>query len=927
MFYLARNNIQRGGVQYVLDSVIEALVKNPERRFIYVEIAFFWRWWNEQSNDTRNIVKELVNDGRLEFISGGWCMHDEATTHYNSIIDQHSLGAEFLRDQFGDCARPKIAWQIDPFGHSREAASLFAQMGFDGLFFARLDYQDEDQRNQTKTMELVWKGSANLGRQSWLFTSILSNFYDPPDTFCFDQSCDDQPIMDDPRLHDYNVPERVRAFIKAAHDQAQGFVTNHIIMTMGRDFQYENANTWFKNLDKLITYVNAQQANGSDVNVFYSTPSCYLYALNKAGREWTSKMDDFFPYGDTPHGFWTGFFTSRASLKRYERHANNILQATRQLNALSQINSRNRIFYLSEAMGIAQHHDAISGTEKQHVADDYAQRLSEGIDIAADVINNAYAKLLPKESKLPMTAPQFLCQYLNISECLPIERRNQFTLTLWNPTIHPVTHHIRVPVTKEYVIRDPMGSSVSATYLPISNTTKNIPGRKSSARNQYIFTAVLPALGFSTYYFEVKSSEKTEKKKVKTVRKETCYLENENLRVEFDDQGNLHQIINLKKHISVPFTAQGFYWYSSFPGNNSAGEFQASGAYVFRPLTSEAQPVSTTRTITCTKTETVQSALIVFNEWASQEVSLFQGMSSVEVEWTVGPIPIDDNVGKEIIVRYDTDIDSASKYYTDANGREVLERIRNYRPTWNYSIVENVSGNYYPINSRIWIRDGTRQLTILTDRSEGGGSLHDGSIEIMVHRRILHDDSLGVNEPLNETAFGKGLVVRGKHFLIVESPANSAFAHRVGAQQLFMNPVITFALPQISYANYSNIYHQTWSALSESMPLNVHLLTLDQLSSKQFLLRIEHYFELNEDETYSHPVKIDLQTLFKSVGIITDLIELTLGANFPLSQLKRLDWMTNDKESSHIDISKQYSLKDTIVTLNPMEIKTFQVTL
>jgi hypothetical protein len=34
-------------------------------------------------------------------------------------------------------------------------------------------------------------------------------------------------------------------------------------------------------------------------------------------------------------------------------------------------------------MGVAQHHDAISGTEKQHVADDYAQRLSEGIDIAA----------------------------------------------------------------------------------------------------------------------------------------------------------------------------------------------------------------------------------------------------------------------------------------------------------------------------------------------------------------------------------------------------------------------------------------------------------------------------------------------------------------------------------------------------------------
>jgi hypothetical protein len=37
---------------------------------------------------------------------------------------------------------------------------------------------------------------------------------------------------------------------------------------------------------------------------------------------------------------------------------------------------------VGEAMGVAQHHDAVSGTEKQEVAFDYAQRLSFGIDIA-----------------------------------------------------------------------------------------------------------------------------------------------------------------------------------------------------------------------------------------------------------------------------------------------------------------------------------------------------------------------------------------------------------------------------------------------------------------------------------------------------------------------------------------------------------------
>jgi lysosomal alpha-mannosidase len=133
-FILARKDIRPQGVQYIIDSAIESLLENPDRRFIYVEMAFFWRWWVEQTDDMQNQVRDLVNQGRLEFISGGWCMHDEGATHYNSIIDQHTLGAEFLRDQFGDCARPKIGWQIDPFGHSREVASLFAQVSLNGKF-------------------------------------------------------------------------------------------------------------------------------------------------------------------------------------------------------------------------------------------------------------------------------------------------------------------------------------------------------------------------------------------------------------------------------------------------------------------------------------------------------------------------------------------------------------------------------------------------------------------------------------------------------------------------------------------------------------------------------------------------------------------------------------------------------------------------
>ena len=52
---------------------------------------------------------------------------------------------------------------------------------------------------------------------------------------------------------------------------------------------------------------------------------------------------------------------------------------------------------------------------------------------------------------------------------------------------------------------------------------------------------------------------------------------------------------------------------------------------------------------TCTKTQLVQSALIIFNDWASEQFNLYDNTSTVEVEWSVGSIPIDDNAGKEVI--------------------------------------------------------------------------------------------------------------------------------------------------------------------------------------------------------------------------------------------------------------------------------------
>jgi hypothetical protein len=131
-------------------------------------------------------------------------------------------------------------------------------MGFDGLFFGRVDYQDYTQRNATKTMEMIWKGSTNLGQYIetiWypkvIFTfqivkvgclpvfchmvmihrlrsvMIFSVIINPSWSVEIVNNCLSLRVLlfqDDPTLHDYNVPERVQAFIQAAHDEVRIYV-------------------------------------------------------------------------------------------------------------------------------------------------------------------------------------------------------------------------------------------------------------------------------------------------------------------------------------------------------------------------------------------------------------------------------------------------------------------------------------------------------------------------------------------------------------------------------------------------------------------------------------------------------------------------------------------------------------------------------
>lgn len=266
-----------------------------------------------------------------------------------------------------------------------------------------------------------------------------------------------------------------------------------------------------------------------------------------------------------------------------------------------------------------------------------------------------------------------------------------------------------------------------------------------------------------------------------------------------------------------------------------------------------------------------------------------EGSETIEIEFTVGPINVADGNGREVIARYASDIQSKDLFWSDSNGREMMKRQRNYRPTWTLDNKEPVASNYVPVTTAISIKDDNAALTVLTDRSQGGTSLRSGEVELMVHRRTLHDDDLGVAEPLNEPGLdGRGLIISGTHTLVIAS-ANRASRLRRQNQEMIAHPLALLFAPVPS----SKFERRAYSAFTRTLPINVQMITLESISADEVILRLGHMFAVDEDDTLSKDVEVNLQDLLGDFSI-DSIQELNLSANQLKSTMKTWQWNTKE---------------------------------
>ena len=375
-------------------------------------------------------------------------------------------------------------------------------------------------------------------------------------------------------------------------------------------------------------------------------------------------------------------------------------------------------------------------------------------------------------------------------------------------------------------------------------------------------------------------------------------------------------------------------YYQSHTGDDG---FTPSGAYVFRPDASQRpvrlKPAGSPRVVRSSVVSELRQSYGSGGggeggggAWVSLTTRLWAGESHAEVEWTVGPIPVDgaDGIGKEVILRYTTGLETKGQWATDANGRDMQRRRRDSRDDWTLTVTEPVAGNYVPAGSvASLIGDETASFHLLPDRSQGVASIADGELEAMVHRRVLKDDNLGVGEFLNETQCGctacacAGLTARGTHLLAATAPVLGPRTYRA-LQQRAQTPLVMAFAP----VGCVDTGPTAWAAAHRTdavsllgtaggaaaaadgaaadvgaaaaganggagsistggggggLPLNVHLLSFEPVRSAEcagcVLVRLAHLFEapgqLGWDPELSSPAKVDLARLFPNRAIVS----------------------------------------------------------
>ncbi|XP_003739496.1 alpha-mannosidase 2 [Galendromus occidentalis] len=876
----------------ILDNMLAFLSSHQDFKFVWSEMSLFARWWQRLQNrpNAKPQVVDLIERGQLELLTGGWVMTDEAGVNLYAMLDQLIEGHQWIRFHLGEKALPKNGWSIDPFGHGNAVPYLLRRSGIHNTFIQRTHYAWKSLLTDRRQLEFLWE---TIFKRKTASPEAIMCHMAPFDLYSIKHACgpDKQTCLrfDYRRLSgeysesrsepvsDKNIHSQATAMLGQYGRLASFFEHNIALVLLGDDFRFDHSLEWeqqYDNYNKIINYVNDHSAVFGDAHMSFGTLADYWNEVYKRQKEFPKLSGDFMPYSDVYSeglpNYWTGYYTTRPFLKQLSREVQHYLRAAEILFTLGrrsllsggneQLRSRLDADYRAlttarNQLGIFQHHDAVTGTSKDFVMKDYGARLFVALtnvqSIIAHLVQYLQVKNKPRYQPLGAnnSSQQPFSTYLQFSEkkqsyeTLPVRMplrispRQPNVLVVYNSHGHVVQDVIRCVVTQPVQkVVGPGNKEFVFQLNPIWEYSAEI----NADMYELVFIGDLAPL--STTTFEIHGLAAGETSKIPAVSVKlflsdtwgdaaTSTLSNGHL-FNFENSGhgdvsltndNLHAVFSshtgLLSHLNGRPVGLSFGAYRSV-------DFH-SGAYLFRPETGS-PPFNVTGRFPMTRLvrgPVMSEMIVVYPNTVMQRARVYHttGPLSLGVELETS---FDLSIRREYFEFFMTiksDVSSGQEFFTDSGGFEIVRRVRND--------LLPIEANYYPMTEALFIEDDTRRLTLLANHPHGVTSSSPGHLEVMLERKLRHDDARGLGEGVVDN-----LHTKAKFWLLAESlqgktevPLLSRNSH-ILSTMLNYPPIVLQSTPQ---ADQRELIEQV-SFLRQPTACDLHLLAIRTMPSDKY---------------------------------------------------------------------------------------------
>nr|XP_033776393.1 alpha-mannosidase 2x isoform X1 [Geotrypetes seraphini]XP_033776394.1 alpha-mannosidase 2x isoform X1 [Geotrypetes seraphini] len=957
--------------QHILNNMVVKLQEDSRRRFIWSEISFFSKWWDNINSQKRAAVRRLVGNGQLEMATGGWVMPDEANSHYFAMIDQLIEGHQWLEKNIG--VTPRSGWAVDPFGHSSTMPYLLKRSNLTSMLIQRVHYSIKKHFAATQNLEFMWRQTWDPDSSTDIFCHMMPFYsYDVPHTCGPDPKICCQfdfrrlpggrincPWKVPPKaITDANIAERANLLLDQYRKKSKLYRSNVLLVPLGDDFRYDKLQEWdaqFLNYQKLFDYMNSHPELHAKAQ--FGTLSDYFDCLYKKmgimpgmkPPNFPVLSGDFFSYADREDHYWTGYYTSRPFYKSLDRVLESHLRGAEILYSLALNHARRAgmdskyplsdYALLTDArrnLGLFQHHDAITGTAKEAVVVDYGVRLLHSLmNLKLVIINAAHYLVLgdketyhydqavpflsmddtrlnqdslPEKTVIKLdTSPRYVVVYN------PVEQKRLCVVSLLVNTAW-----VRV-LTEE---GQPLAIQLSAVWHSATDMTADV--------YQVSFIARLPALGLSVFQiFKSFDGHSTLKSNVQiylhgrdlAVKKydtfpvkifesntDDFYLENQYMQVWFSGLNGLLKSVKRAGEEQEQKVKMEFLIYGTRTSKDK------SGAYLFLPDGEAKLYASKDPPVVRVTEGPFFSEVACYYQHVQQVMRLYNvpGTEGLSLELS-SVVDIRDHVNKEIAMRLTTDIESGDTFFTDLNGFQIQPR-RHLKKL-------PLQANFYPMPVMAYIQDEKHRLTLLTAQALGVSSLSSGQLEVILDRRLMQDDNRGLGQGLkdNKRACSKFRILLEQRTTANKIPDS----HPVSSPSLLSHMTSMHLNHEVLVMPVANVNKgvpalKSFLPLSTTLPCDFHILNMRTLQA--------------EDDGLPVP---EVALILHRKGFDCELEAKNLGFNCTTSQGKLfLGNLLQGLEVGSLQpasLTLMYPLASSsnnsnpLIKMEPMEISTFRI--